>query len=100
MTKIKNEDGKEEKRYYHKVLEAKTVLGERLTLSLDTEFIENEDENVSSKQDCEIDASKRLLERLKKDYSRLAVCIQGDALYATGTVMGTCWGNGWEYILT
>lgn len=99
VTKIKNEEGKEEKRYYHKVLEAKVVLGEHLTLSLDTEFIENEDENVS-KQDCEVNAAKRLLGRLKKDYPRLAICIQGDALYAAETVMGICRGNGWEYILT
>lgn len=99
VTTIKNEEGKEEKRYYHKVLEAKIVLGEHLILSLDTEFIENEDENVS-KQDCEINAAKRMLERLKKDYPRLPVCIQGDALYAAETIMGICRENQWEYILT
>ena len=74
VTTVKNEEGKEEKRYYHKVLEAKIVLGEYLVLSLDTEFIENESENVS-KQDCEMNAAKRLMSRLKKDYPRLPLCI-------------------------
>lgn len=99
VTTVKNEEGKEEKRYYHKVLEAKIVLGEHLVLSLDTEFIENESENVS-KQDCEMTAAKRLMSRLKKDYPRLPMCIQGDALYASETVMGSCRENGWEYIMT
>lgn len=99
VTRVKNEEGKEEKRYYHQVLEAKIVLGEDLVLSLGTEFIENESEDVS-KQDCEINAAKRLMARLKKEYPRLPVCIQGDALYAAETVMGICRENGWEYILT
>lgn len=95
--KIKTEDGKEVKRYYHKVLEAKLVLLPNLILSLDTEFIENESEDVS-KQDCEINAAKRLLKRLKDE--RLPICIQGDALYAAETVMRICRENKWEYILT
>lgn len=94
-------DGKEVKlkRYYHKVLEAKLVLAPGIIISLDTEFIENENEDVS-KNDCEINAAKRLLERLHRDYPRLPVCLQGDALYAAETVMKLCRGYGWKYILT
>lgn len=92
-------EGKTEKRYYHKVLEAKLVLSEKIVISLDTEFIENENEKVS-KNDCEINAAKRLLKRLKKDYPRLPLCIQGDALYAAETVMKICRGNHWKYIMT
>ena len=54
----------------------------------------------SDKNDCEINAEKRLLARLKKNYPRLPVCIQGDALYAAETVMKLCNENHWEYILT
>lgn len=43
------------KRYYHKVLEAKLVLEFDIIISVDTEFIENENEEVS-KNDCEINA--------------------------------------------
>ena len=56
------------------------MLSEKIVISLDTEFIENEKEDVT-KQDCEINAAKRLLKRLGKDYPRLPLCIQGDNLY-------------------
>lgn len=95
----KNEEGKKTKLYYHKVLEAKLVLSEKIVISLGTEFIENESEDVS-KQDCEINAAKRLLTRLKKEYKRLPLCIQGDALYAIEPMMQLCRKNGWQYIFT
>ena len=95
----KDEDGKTHKRYYHKVLEAKLVLGEKIVISLGTEFIENESENVK-KQDCEINAAKRLLDRIKKEYPKLPLCIQGDALYAAEPMMKICRKNGWTYIFT
>lgn len=100
-TVTREEDGKEikGKRYYHKVLEAKLVLSEGIMISLDTEFIENESEEVS-KNDCEINAAKRLLERLRKDYPKLPICLQGDALYAAEPIMKICNQNHWKYILT
>jgi len=98
-TTRKNEDGHSIKLYYHKVLEAKLVLSDSVVISLETEFIENESENIS-KQDCETNAAKRLLERLKKEYPRLPICIQGDALYATEPMMKLCRENGWQYIFT
>lgn len=93
------EDGKTLKLYYHKVLEAKIVLSDKIVISLGTEFIENENETVS-KQDCEIKAAKRLLTRLKKEYPRLSICVQGDALYTTEPMMKLCRENGWQYIFT
>lgn len=95
------ENGKEVKvkRYYHKVLEAKLVLAPGIIISLDTEFIENEKEDVS-KNDCEINAAKRLLERLGKDYPRLPICLQGDTLYAIEPIMKICRERRWKYILT
>lgn len=95
----KGEDGRVVKRYYHKVLEAKLVLGEKLVLSLGTEFIENEKEDVP-KQDCELNAAKRLLARIKKEYPRLRICLQGDALYAAEPMMRLCRENSWSYIFT
>lgn len=95
----KDAEGKEVKLYYHKVLEAKLVLSEKIIISLGTEFIENESEKVS-KQDCEVNAAKRLLKRLKSEYKRLPICVQGDALYATEPMMELCRTNGWKYIFT
>lgn len=99
-TTRKTEDGKITKLYYHKVLEAKIVLSDQVIISLGTEFIENEKEDVS-KQDCEINAAKRLLKKIKKEYPRLPICIQGDALYATEPFMELCREKyHWEYIFT
>lgn len=87
------------KRLDHKVLEAKLVLAPGILISLDTELIKNENENVS-KNDCELNAAKRLLERMKKDDPRLPVCLQGNALYAAEPIMEICRGYRWTYILT
>lgn len=57
------------------MLEAKLVLGDGFFISIGTEFIENELEDVS-KNDCETKAFKRLSERLKKEYPRLPVCVR------------------------
>lgn len=95
----KNDDGKITKLYYHKVMEAKIVLSDNIIISLGTEFIENEKEDIS-KQDCEMNAAKRLLKRMKKEYPRLPICIQGDALYATEPFMKLCREYSWEYLFT
>ena len=99
-TKIKGEDGKMKTIYYHKVLEAKLVLGEGFVVSVGTEFIENENEDVS-KQDCELNAAKRLLPRIKKEYPKLPVILQADALYEAEPIMELCRKElKWRYLLT
>lgn len=83
--------------YYRKVLEAKLVVGENRVISLGTEFIENENETVT-KQDCETNAAKRLLAKLKSSYPKMHFCIQGDGLYAVEPLMKICRGYGWDYL--
>jgi len=83
--------------YYHYVLEAKLCVG-NMVISIDTEFVENENENVK-KQDCELKAFKRMAERIKKEFPRLPIMITGDALYACKPVMDICRENKWEYTL-
>jgi hypothetical protein len=83
--------------YYHNVLEAKLVAGD-MVFSIATEFIENEDENVS-KQDCELKAFKRLATKLKKKYPRLPICILGDSLYACEPVFKMCDEYKWKFLL-
>ncbi|CVI71268.1 hypothetical protein NDGK_02162 [Clostridiales bacterium CHKCI001] len=92
VTKIDWKDGKTQTRYYHKVLEAKLVLSDRIVISLGTEFIENGEETVT-KNDCELNVARCLLDQIKKEYPRLPICIQGDALYAAGSIMSgsPCW---------
>lgn len=98
-TTRKLEDGKTVTMYYHKVLEAKIALSDNVVISVGTEFIENDKEDVS-KQDRELNPAKRLMEKIKKDYPRIPICIQGDALYTTESIMQICRAYHWEYLLT
>ena len=83
--------------YYHYVLEAKLVVGD-IVISIDTEFVENEKENVE-KQDCEIRAFYRMAKRIKRNYPKLSIILSGDALYACKPVIEICIKNKWQYIL-
>lgn len=82
--------------YYHTVLEAKLILG-NMTFSILTEFVENENESVS-KQDCEINAAKRLMKKLKYKFRKLNICILGDSLYACEPIYKLCDEYKWKFI--
>ena len=89
-------DGKT--KYYKYVLEAKVVFGSML-ISIDSEWIENNKfNNENDKQDCEINAFKRMAPRIKKNYPKLKFIITGDALYATTPMINICTDNNWHYI--
>ncbi len=99
LTKTMNKGTEEEKTiYYHQVLEAKIVLGDDLVISIATEFIENETENVS-KQDCERTSFKRLAESLKRMYPIMPICLLGDSLYACEPIFEVCRKNKWEFLI-
>lgn len=94
--------------YHLDVLEAKIYLGESLVCSIGSEFIENGKENRERnrgmseeqyKQDCEINAFRRLAEKIKKRYPRLPILLLGDSLYASEPVMETCKDYGWDYLV-
>lgn len=89
---------KEEIQYYHKVLEAKLVFPNGISISVDTEFVENEDPNVK-KQDCETKAFYRLSARLKKNFPQLRICLLLDSLYPQQEVLNICKNNNWRYII-
>ncbi len=82
--------------YYHTVLEAKLVLGD-MVFSILTEFVENEAESVS-KQDCEINAAKRLMKKLKYKFRKLNICLLGDSLYACEPIYELCDEYNWKFI--
>ena len=92
-----DKNGNEYQEYSTYVLEAKLVVGD-LVISIGSEFIENEKEDIK-KQDCEINAFKRLAEKIKKEYPRLKIIIGADALYASKSVIDICKGNKWKYII-
>ena len=96
--KLTNEETGESKTIYmHHVLEAKLVVG-NMVLSIGTEFIENESEDVT-KQDCELKAFYRLAEKIKQIYPRLPICILGDSIYAAEPVFKLCDEYKWKYLI-
>ena len=89
-------DGKT--KYYKYVLEAKVVFGNML-ISIDSEWIENNKlNNEKDKQDCEVNAFKRMAPRIKRNYPKLKFVVTGDALYATTPMINICKDNKWHYI--
>ncbi len=87
------------KTYEHQVLEAKLVFN-HFVLSIDSEFIENPDPSVINikKQDCEMNAFKRMAKRIKKNFPKLKFIITADALYSSGPFIKLCLDNKWDYI--
>ena len=87
-------------KYYKYVLEAKLVFGD-IVISVDTEWIENKQIlNENEKQDCEINAFKRMAPRIKENYPKMNFIITGDALYATKPMIELCESKDykWKYI--
>ena len=69
------------RRYYHQILQATLVHPDmRQVIPLAPEFIRNKDGH--KKQDCERNAAKRLVYRIKKDHPHLSIIIGGDSLYS------------------
>jgi hypothetical protein len=52
------------------------------------------------KQDCELNACKRLVKKLKKAFPQLKICLLLDSLYAGKPVFDMCEKYNWKYIIT
>lgn len=81
--------------YHQPVVEAKLVGSNGMSLSVCTEFVINED--GKTKQDCEYNATLRLMTKLKKSFSRLPITIVLDGLYAKQPIMQKIMDNGWDF---
>lgn len=86
--------------YFHNVLEAKLVTHNGMSVSVATEWVRNENGKEYDKQDCELNAFKRLAVKLKKMYPRLPLVILADGLYANQSFFSICKDNGWKFIVT
>jgi hypothetical protein len=71
-----------------------------LSISLTSEFIENDPGRDYEKQDCEQKAFARLAVKIKKYFPRLLICILADGLYPNNTVFDICAKNDWKFIIT
>jgi len=85
--------------YSHQALQATIVHPDnKQVLPIMAEEISNQDGQV--KQDCELNAGKRLLKRLKSSYPKLKFVINGDDLYGKEPFIKQVKENDWDYIFT
>jgi hypothetical protein len=85
--------------YFINVVEAKIICRNGLAISIGTEWIENPKEEYD-KQDCEQKAASRLMDKIRKNFPRLSICLVADGLYPNNTIFTKCKLYGWEYIIT
>lgn len=88
----------DKKVWFQPILEAKLVAPNGFSISIGTEWVVNGEEYT--KQDCELNAFKRLAVKLKKDFPRLNICILADGLYPNNSVFDICRNNNWKFIFT
>lgn len=85
-------------RYYHQILQGTLVHPDkREVIPLAPEFIRNED--GTEKQDCELNAGKRLVHTIKKDHPHLPIVIVGDSLYSNTPFLRELKDCGFSYLL-
>jgi hypothetical protein len=78
---LKSTDTKGIVHYRHTVVGATLVrAGSHRILPLDVEEVRNTD--GSEKQDCEVNAGKRLIERFRQEHRQMKVIVSGDDLYS------------------
>ena len=84
--------------FYHQVLAAAIVCpGIKQVIPLAPEAIQNTD--GTTKQDCEINAGKRLLKKIRADHPKLKITIGGDGLYSKQPFINELKANNMSFIL-
>lgn len=84
--------------YYHSMLCATIIHpSKKEVFTLGGESIEQQD--GETKNDCEINASKRLQKRISEDYKGEKFMLIEDALYANGPHISEILNNNWAYII-
>ncbi len=86
-------------RYHHQILQATLVHPKmRQVIPFAPEFIRNKD--GKKKQDCERNAGKRLINRIRQDHPQLPAVIVGDSLYSNQPFINELTKHYFSYILT
>lgn len=83
--------------YFTHVFEAVLICKNGTSIPVMSEWIAN-DGGEYDKQDCEMNAFKRLSVRLKKYFPRLNICILADGLYSNVSLMNICREYDWKFI--
>ncbi len=83
--------------YSRMVLEAKIIMPGGFAISIATEWIATDQQDTGTKEDCEINAFKRLSEKLHNYFPKLPICILVDGLYPSEPFIKICQENNWRY---
>ena len=86
--------------YFTYVLDAKLVTPCGMALTLATEMLTNEGYEQFEKQDCELKAFPRLVNKLRILFPRTPLCLLLDGLYANQNVIRLIQDREWKYIIT
>lgn len=85
-------------RYHHQILQAAIVCpGMRQVIPLSPEAVQNSD--GQDKQDCEINAGKRMLKKIRKAHPKLRIVIGGDSLYSKQPFITELKANRMSFVL-
>lgn len=91
-------DAKGRVRYLHQVIPATIVkAGTHEILPIDVEEIINSD--GQEKQDCEVNAAKRLIARLRREHPKLNMTIGGDGIYSHEPMVMALRRDRFQFIL-
>lgn len=90
---------KNEIKWYVSVLEAKLVFSNGWSLSIDSEWIVNQNGRFN-KQDCEQVAFKRLASKVKNTFPRLKILVSADGLYCCKPIFDLIKFYRWKFIFT
>jgi hypothetical protein len=104
MTATENDEGtlkKESKNgvisYSRMVLEAKIIMPGGFAISISSEWIATDQQDTGTKEDCELNAFKRLSEKIKKYFPQLPICMLVDGLYPSEPFIKICQEKNWNY---
>jgi len=86
--------------YFSYVLDAKLVTSCGMALTLATEMLTNEGNEFFDKQDCELKAFPRLMEKLYALFPRTPLCLLLDGLYANQNTIRVIEDKRWKYVVT
>jgi len=95
---LKKETKKGKIGYEHKIVQAALMHpGKRQVLPLAPEEVKNID--GGDKQDCEIEAGKRLVRKIRRSHFKLKIILVGDSLYSKQPFMEELAEEGMRYVL-
>jgi len=95
---LKKETKKGKIEYEHKIVQAALMHPDkRQVLPLAPEEVKNTDGR--DKQDCEIEAGKRLVMKIRGSHFKLKIILVGDSLYSKQPFMEELKGEGMRYVL-